>query len=199
MLDFQKYYPLTQLFSWKTTLTPKYVRSPKNPTLLDQFYMNWGGALVFELGYHPRKKITLGLFFRTRQCTRVHRLGVQNHAKLEKRVCFCYTDKLWKGHAGQIKKNACKYVYLGSIFIPVKYVFRVCFKSPFKRMISSLKYKWPRGMNLIHFSRYARTVLDCEKKGTLFTFLDVYSKQAECCACFPCIRPTTAHSNHWTL
>ena len=29
--------------------------------------------------------------------------------------------------------------------------------------------------------------------------LDVYSKQAECWVCFPCIRPTTAHSNHWTL
>ena len=37
------------------------------------------------------------------------------------------------------------------------------------------------------------------KKDPLITFLDVYSKQAECWACFPCIRPTTAHSNHWTL
>ena len=26
-----------------------------------------------------------------------------------------------------------------------KYVFRVCFESPFMRMISSLKYKWPPG------------------------------------------------------
>ena len=32
---------------------------------------------------------------------------------------------------------------LGSIFIPEKYMFRVCFKSPFTRMISSLKYKVP--------------------------------------------------------
>ena len=29
--------------------------------------------------------------------------------------------------------------------------------------------------------------------------LDVYSKQAECWVWFPCIRPTTAHGNHWTL
>ena len=39
------------------------------------------------------------------------------------------------------KKNA----YLGSIFLPEKYVFRVCFESPFTRMIYSLKYKFPPG------------------------------------------------------
>ena len=32
-----------------------------------------------------------------------------------------------------------------------------------------------------------------------YAALDVYSKQAECWVCFPCITPTTAHSNHWTL
>ena len=32
-----------------------------------------------------------------------------------------------------------------------------------------------------------------------YAALDVYSKQAECWVCFPCIRPTTAYSNHWTL
>ena len=48
-----------------------------------------GGALVFEVGYHPRKKIhVIKLIFRTGQCTRVHRLGVQKRAKLEKRLCF---------------------------------------------------------------------------------------------------------------
>ena len=32
------------------------------------------------------------------------------------------------------------------VFIPEKYVFiRVCFESPFTRMISNLKYKWPPG------------------------------------------------------
>ena len=41
-----------------------------------------------------------------------------------------------------IKKNACKNGYLGSISIPDKYMFRVCFESPFTKMISSLKYKW---------------------------------------------------------
>ena len=55
---------------------------------------------------------------------------------------FGHIDKFWKGY-GQTKKNACKNAYLGSIFIPEKYVFRVCFESPFTRMISSLKYKCP--------------------------------------------------------
>ena len=36
-------------------------------------------------------------------------------------------------------------MYLGSIFIPEKYVFRVCFENPFTRMIFSPKYKCPQG------------------------------------------------------
>ena len=82
--------------------------------------LNPGGPLVFEVGYHPRKKNhILGLFFGTRQCTHVHHLGVQKRAKLGgKKVCFWSIDKLCKGRDRQIKKNACKNAYLGSIFIP---------------------------------------------------------------------------------
>ena len=108
---------------------------------------NSWGTLVYEVGYHPRKKIHVirVFFFRTRQCTCIHRLGVQKRAKFgKKRHVFGYIDKFWKGHDAQIKKNACKDAYLGSIFIPVKYRFRVCFESPFTRMISSLKYKKPQ-------------------------------------------------------
>ena len=58
---------------------------------------------------------------------------MQKHAKLEKRVhAFGHNDKFWKGHDTQIKKNACKKAYLGSIFIPEKYAFRVCFESPYE-------------------------------------------------------------------
>ena len=103
-----------------------------------------GGHLYLKLDIIRVKKFTLlGLFFRTRQCTRVHRLGVQKRAKLEKRVCFWSYDKFWKGHDGQIKEKRMQNTYLGSIFIPAKYVFRGCFESPFTRMISNLKYKWP--------------------------------------------------------
>ena len=74
------------------------------------------------------------------------RAYIVSGCKNGKKGCiFGHSDKFWKGHDGQIKKNACKNAYLGSIFIPEKYVFRVCFDSPFTRMISSLKYKWPPG------------------------------------------------------
>ena len=46
------------------------------------------------------------------------------------------------------KKNAIKNAYLGSIFIPEKCVFRVCFEKTFTRMISSLKYKCPQAKSL---------------------------------------------------
>ena len=40
----------------------------------------------------------------------------------KKGFVFGHIDKFWKGHDRQIKKNACKNAYLGSIFIPEKYV-----------------------------------------------------------------------------
>ena len=45
----------------------------------------------------------------------------------KKGCVFGQIDKFWKGHDGQIKKNACKNAYLRSIFIPEKYVIRVLF------------------------------------------------------------------------
>ena len=52
------------------------------------------------------------------------------YCKIGKRGCvFGHIDKFWKGHGGQIKKNACKNTYLiiESIFIPENK--RVCFWS----------------------------------------------------------------------
>ena len=47
-------------------------------------------------------------------------------------------------------KNACKNAYLESIFIPEKYVFRVCFESPFMRKDDSQPeiQKAPRKINM---------------------------------------------------
>ena len=56
---------------------------------------------------------------------------------------FGHMTNFGKNMTDKLKKNAYKNAYLGSIFIPEKYVFRVCFESPFTRMISNLKYKWP--------------------------------------------------------
>ena len=40
------------------------------------------GSLIFEVGYHPNKKIhVIRVVFRTRRCTCLHCLGVQNWKK----------------------------------------------------------------------------------------------------------------------
>ena len=87
------------------------------------------------------------MFFRSRQCTRVYRLGVQKHPKLEKKGCVFlvmatnFGKDMTHNYQKKKKKKKKKNMYLGSIFIPWKYMLRVCFESPFMRMISSLKYK----------------------------------------------------------
>ena len=102
--------------------------------------------MYLKLGIILVKNFTLlGLFFRTRQCTRLHRLGVQKRAKMEKRGCFWSYWHILERTYGKLRKTHAKNAYLGSIFLPEKYVFRVCFESPFTRMISSLKYKFPPG------------------------------------------------------
>ena len=101
-----------------------------NPHLWSKF--RGGGTCIWSWISSPLKITWLGLFFRTRQCTRVHRLilGVQKTCKIgEKRVCFWSYWRIWKGHEDKIKKNACRNAYQGSIFIPEKYVLG-CFKSP---------------------------------------------------------------------
>ena len=64
----------------------------------------------------------------------------------KKRCAFGHIDKFWKGHDRQIKKNACKNAYLGSIFIPEKYVIRVLFVRPWTSLIPPLAIRVaPRG------------------------------------------------------
>ena len=100
--------------------------------LLSPFFPR--GPLECQEGYQARPKIhVIRVVFQDQARTHVYHLGVQKSAKLEekKRVCFwCVIDKFWKGHDGQIKKNACKNAYLGSFFIPEKYVIRVLFVCP---------------------------------------------------------------------
>ena len=59
------------------------------------YFRVWlGGSLLFEVGYPRKKSRNKGCLFKTRQCTRVHRLGVQNRAKLKKNGCvFGHIDK----------------------------------------------------------------------------------------------------------
>ena len=65
----------------------------------------------------------------------------------KKGCVFGHCDNFWKGHDGQIKKSACKNAYVGFIFVPEKYLFRVCFESPSTRMISSLTSTSPGGIS----------------------------------------------------
>ena len=51
---------------------------------------------------------------------------------------FGHIDKFWKGHDRQIKNNACKNAYLGSIFIHEKYVIKVLFVCPWTSLIPPL-------------------------------------------------------------
>ena len=73
-----------------------------------------------------------------------YHLGVQKCAKLEKKGMFLVMlTNFGKDMTNKLRKPYAKNGYLGSISIPEKYVFRVCFESPFTRMISTLKYKYP--------------------------------------------------------
>ena len=63
----------------------------------------------------------------------------------KKGCVFGHIDKFWKEHHGQIKKNACKNAYLGSFFIPKKYMIRVLFVSPWTSLIPLLPFEWPPG------------------------------------------------------
>ena len=104
---------------------------------------NRGGALVFEVGYHPKIHVIRVVFQDQSMYARTSFRGAKT-CKIGKKGCvFGHIDKSWEGHAEKLGKNACKNAYLGSIFIPEKYVFRVCFESLFSGMISRLKYKCP--------------------------------------------------------
>ena len=84
-----------------------------------------------------------------------------------------------KGHDRQIKeKRMQKRVFIVSIFIPEKYMFRVCFESPFTRMISNLKYKCPPPPRLAGNSRFARHLMDIQsvRKGAKFFFSFSFSR-----------------------
>ena len=112
---------------------------------------NRGGGLVFEVEYYPRKKIHeirvvfhpgfSGPYTCVPDVHCGHRLGVQKTCKIEKKACFCYVDKFWKGHdhddrqiKKKKKKKTCNNAHFRIYFhprVPWAYVLRVCFETPF--------------------------------------------------------------------
>ena len=66
-----------------------------------------GGALVFEVGYHPRKQIhVIRIVFQDQvMYTRTSFRGAKTCKIGKKRVYFWSYNKFWKGHDGQIKEK----------------------------------------------------------------------------------------------
>ena len=103
-----------------------------------------GKALAFEVGYHPCKTIhVIRVVFQDQAVYACISLGVQKRAKLEKGCVLVTVTNFGKDMTEKLRNHRCKNASLGSIFIPEKYVLRVCFESHYMRMISSLKYKCP--------------------------------------------------------
>ena len=102
-------------------------------------------ALVFEVGYHSRKKIhIIRVAFQDQAMYARTLFRGTKTPKSDKKGCVLgHGYKFWKGHDGQNKKKTCKNAFLGSIFTPRKYVLGACFKCPFTSMISSLKIQVP--------------------------------------------------------
>ena len=105
-----------------------------------QYNVPPGGPLKYQGGYqaHPKIHVIRVVFQNQAMYARTSFRGAKT-CKIGKKGCvFGHIDKFWKGHDRQIKKNACKNAYLGSIFIPEKYVIRVLFVSPWTSLIPPL-------------------------------------------------------------
>ena len=103
-----------------------------------------GGALECQGGYQARPKIhVIRVVFQDQAMYECTSFRGEKTCKIGKKRCvFGHIDKFWKGHDRQIKKT-CKNAYLGSIFIPEKYVIRVLFVSPWTSLIPPLPFECP--------------------------------------------------------
>ena len=90
-------------------------------------------------GYQARPKIHLiRVVFQDQALYACTSLRGAKTCKIGKKSVIWSYRQFWKGHDGQIKKNACKNAYLGSIFIHEKYVIRVLFVCPWTSLIPPL-------------------------------------------------------------
>ena len=101
----------------------------------------WGGPLVFEIGYHPRKKIhVIRVVFQDQAMHARTLLRGAKTCKIGKKGMFLVIMT----NFGKDMMHKCMQKCVLRVYShPEKYVFRVCFESPFMRMISNLKYKCP--------------------------------------------------------
>ena len=116
-----------------------------------------GGGTRMSRGYQTRPKIhEIRVVFQDQALyVRTSFRGAKT-CKIGKKGCvFGHIDKFWKGHDGQIKINACKNAYLGSVFIPEKYVIRVLFVCPWMSLIPPLAI-WVAPQGKIGFFAYGK-------------------------------------------
>ena len=85
----------------------------KTPAQISCGLYLWG-ALVFEVGYHPRKKkkihVLRVVFQDNTMYVRTSFRGAKT-SPIGKKGVFGHIDKFGKGNDGQIKKNTCKNMY----------------------------------------------------------------------------------------
>ena len=108
-----------------------------------------GGHSNVKEGYQARPKIhVIRVVFQDQALyARTSFRGAKTSKTGKKGCVFGHIDKFCKEHDRQIKKKACKNAYLGSFFIPEKYVIRVLFVSPWTSLIPPLAIRVaPRGM-----------------------------------------------------
>ena len=112
-----------------------------------------GGWARMSRGYQARPKIhVIRVVFQDQAVyVRTSLRGCKNMQNWKKGCVLGHIDKFWKGHDRLIKKNACKNAYLGSIFIPEKYVIRVpvLFVSPWTSLIPPLTIRVPPPQDFI--------------------------------------------------
>ena len=134
-----------------------------------------GGALVFEIGYHPCKKIHLirVVFQDQAMYARTSFRGAKTCKIGKKGMFLVIWQILGKDMTDKIKKNACKNAYLGSIFIPEKYVFRVCSEILLRRWYPTWNTSGPPGSSvslpqlLAALGEWSKTCRYCERLVTM--------------------------------
>ena len=107
-----------------------------------------GGGTRMSRGYQARPKnhVIRVVFQDQALYARTSFRGAKTCKIGKKGVFLVIQTNFGKNIDRQIKKNVCKNVYLGSIFIPEKYVIRVLFVSPWTSLIPPLAIRVaPRG------------------------------------------------------
>ena len=159
-----------------------------------------GGHSNVKGGYqaHPKIHLIRVVFQDQALYARTSLRGTKT-CKIGKKGCvFGHIDKFWKEHDRQIKKNACKNAYLGSIFIPEKYVIRVLFVCPWTSLIPPLAIRvapWGTNCQACHVGVVSQVKIGEEDVWTLIHF-QLFQENTHFVYYFVCLVPGSWFSCH---